>query len=353
MSTWWDRFGEEFAKDGLTDDPSDAQANAGWAYIGQAPPTVEQFNSMFQWSDDKDNWLYGQIVNVIASAGLTPSETDLTQLLQAIKSTQKLLLTANIGVYIDAVNGDDVNGDGNQNTPWRTIQRAYDWCKTYVEMAGYCVVAYLRPGTYEPIVAQEQLGGMFIIVGDPLNPHAYIIRNPNGTAVSSHYGSKLAVFGLSIEATGAIGDFATWGCGIVCNNSGLVVYQDIALGPCTSFQMIGQLGGNVWPNAAVEASVGYSIYGGGQCHIGAAHGGSVTVVRTHVTVENNPMFSSAFCLATVVGDVQAWGQVYTGTAQGTRAIADANGIISIQGADPDTYFPGTLPAVQQRGGMII
>ena len=78
MPSWFDRFGQEWATTGLTDDPTNAQADAGWAYIGQAPPTVEQFNSMFQWSDDKDNWLYGQIGNVIASANMVPDPNDLT-----------------------------------------------------------------------------------------------------------------------------------------------------------------------------------------------------------------------------------------------------------------------------------
>ena len=75
MPSWFDRFGQEWASTGLVDDPTIAQADAGWAYIGQAPPTVEQFNSMFQWSDDKDNWLYGQIANVITSANMLPDSS--------------------------------------------------------------------------------------------------------------------------------------------------------------------------------------------------------------------------------------------------------------------------------------
>src|SRR6516165_893141 len=116
-SSWWNRFGQEWATQGVTDDPTNAQADAGWAFIGQAPPTVEQFNSMFQWNDDKDNWLYGQIVNVITSAGLVPSQTDLTQLLTAINSKQKRLLVSNLNVYCDAINGNDSTGDGSSANP--------------------------------------------------------------------------------------------------------------------------------------------------------------------------------------------------------------------------------------------
>jgi hypothetical protein len=85
MSTWWDRFNQSWADTGPLDDPTPAQANVGWEYIGQAPPTVEQFNSVHQWWDKKDNWLFGQISTVITKANLVPVEGDLLTLWEAIK----------------------------------------------------------------------------------------------------------------------------------------------------------------------------------------------------------------------------------------------------------------------------
>ena len=85
-SNWWNRFNQNWATSGLLDDPATTDANTGWAYIGQSPPTVEQFNSLFQWDDKKDNWLYNQIASVILSAGGTPSEGNLHGLLDSINA---------------------------------------------------------------------------------------------------------------------------------------------------------------------------------------------------------------------------------------------------------------------------
>src|SRR4029079_1799755 len=134
MPSWFDRFVQEWASSGLTDDPTYAQADAGWAYIGQAPPTVEQFNSMFQWSDDKDNWLYGQIANCIIGADMVPSDNDLTQLWQAINSLQRTKLTTNTAFYVDAVNGNDVTGTGKLVSPWKTINHAISYIYTDIDL---------------------------------------------------------------------------------------------------------------------------------------------------------------------------------------------------------------------------
>jgi hypothetical protein len=85
MSTWWDRFNQSWSTIGPLDDPTPAQADAGWEYIGQAPPTVEQFNSVHQWWDKKDNWLFNQIATVITKANLVPAEDDPLLLWESIK----------------------------------------------------------------------------------------------------------------------------------------------------------------------------------------------------------------------------------------------------------------------------
>jgi hypothetical protein len=350
-SSWWERFGEEWASTGITDDPTTQQADVGWAYIGQAPPTVEQFNSIQQWNDDKDNWLYGQIANVIASAGMTPDEADLTQLLRAIQSKQKLLLTANLNLYVDALNGDDVGGNGTTNLPWKTIQHCYDYCKTYLEMAGFSVICNLKaPATYAAIAAAgTPLNGIFLIYGDPLNPRSYLIKNTNGPAVSAYYGAGIHLQGISIEAAGGTVDYSSWGVGMVANNSGYIIFQDVAFGPCQVHQMVTQLAGIIWTNG----SINYSIYGGANTHYASDYGGGMNAVASHCTITGNPVFATAFAYALALGVLQAWTQTFTGTAQGVRANVDSNAIINLQGQDPNVLFPGTSPAVQARGGLYL
>lgn len=81
-----DRFLKTWASQGPVSPPTDQQADLGWDYIGSAPPTVQQFNALFRWLDEKDNWLYGQIARVLMQAGITPANTPDTQLLTALQT---------------------------------------------------------------------------------------------------------------------------------------------------------------------------------------------------------------------------------------------------------------------------
>jgi len=86
MSAWFDRFTKVWATTGLVNDPSDAQANAGFAFIGAAPPTVELFNSLVKWDDQKDGYLFRQIKGVTDFAAITLVETDNLTLLHALQN---------------------------------------------------------------------------------------------------------------------------------------------------------------------------------------------------------------------------------------------------------------------------
>src|SRR5699024_8982962 len=73
-----------WGQSGNSNDFTDQQYKAGWAYIGDVPPSVAQFNELFQLNDEKDNWLYGQIETVATQYGITLSGTDLTALQQIL-----------------------------------------------------------------------------------------------------------------------------------------------------------------------------------------------------------------------------------------------------------------------------
>jgi len=348
MPSWFDRFGEEWATTGLTDDPTNAQADAGWAYIGQAPPTVEQFNSMFQWSDDKDNWLYGQIGNVIASANMLPDPLDLTQLLRAINSKFKIKLTAPYTIWADSINGNDSNLVPNQGTPFRTIQKSIDWALENIEPAHQWVYIQLQPGTYEPAVLSVSWNGGLLIQGDTLNPRNYLIKNTNGGALTAAYSAWFAVQGVSIEAIGPDVDYESNGSGLNGINAGIIIYKDVAFGPCSQSQMGAWSAGQVY---SWGPNINYSIYGNARMHMMSYVGGICTNVRTHVTITNNPIYSLGFSCCTTAGYIQAWGSTYTGTTRGPRAYAAAYGIQNLAGVSPDVLFPGDAPAQTFSGGL--
>ena len=58
-----------------------AQYRQGWATIGDVPPSVEQFNALHYLQDEKANFLYRQLANVVAAAGKQYTETEVASLL--------------------------------------------------------------------------------------------------------------------------------------------------------------------------------------------------------------------------------------------------------------------------------
>jgi hypothetical protein len=348
MPSWWDRFGQEWAKVGLTDDPTFAQGDAGWAYIGQAPPTVEQFNSMFQWVDDKDNWLYGQIGNVITSAGMVPDPYDLTQLLRAIQAKGKIRLTQQMTVFVDPINGNDGN-TGAQGSPWRTIQQAIDYANEWVEPAHQWYVIQLVPGTYEPFIATMPFNGGILIQGDVNNPRSYLIKNTNGISVEAAYGAWICVQGISVESAGNDTDYDTSGTGMVCADASAILYKDIHFGPCSNFHMWSVTAGQCFSWGGIN----YTIYGGARAHTFSSAGGAGTNVRCNITIQNNPEFIYGFAAASCIGYQQAWYTTFNGTARGRHCYVDSNSVINIAGADSETYFPGDQPSYKGTGGITI
>ena len=58
-----------------------AQYRQGWATIGDVPPSVEQFNALHYLQDEKANFLYRQLADVVAAAGEKYKETEVASLL--------------------------------------------------------------------------------------------------------------------------------------------------------------------------------------------------------------------------------------------------------------------------------
>jgi hypothetical protein len=341
MPSWWDRFGQEWAAQGLTDDPTFAQADAGWAFIGQAPPTVEQFNSMFQWGDDKDNWLYGQIANCIIGSGTVPSSNDLTQLWTAIKSLQRRKLDQDTAFYVDAINGNDISGTGILGNPWKTIQHAINYIYTYVDLSGRMAIIQLAPGTYEPFTHSQTVNGYLVVQGDPLNSRAYIIKNTLGGAVYCVAASVLYIQGVSLEGAGTlnVGDdpYTNYGIGLFADRGGLIIYDSLSFGPCGEAHMqVGTLGYLYpWRGSATV----YTIYGPAKSHLNCIVYGLSTLAAINITIQNNPTFPSQFFLCSSGGIINIDRTVFHGTFIGQKYNVWFSGILL---GGLETQIPGTI-----------
>lgn len=85
---FWDRLvnRRRWAATGVVSEPTTAQADVGFSFLGANPPSVELFNAIFQNLDDKDNWLYTRLQEVMQAGGVSPSEAGTNQLLTALRN---------------------------------------------------------------------------------------------------------------------------------------------------------------------------------------------------------------------------------------------------------------------------
>jgi hypothetical protein len=77
-TNFFELFKATWAQNGTTDRISVAQYGTGWAYIGSLPPSVEQFNAVQQFTDQKLTWVYRHLEAVAALTGreLTAAGSD-------------------------------------------------------------------------------------------------------------------------------------------------------------------------------------------------------------------------------------------------------------------------------------
>jgi hypothetical protein len=83
----FDRFAKRWAGGGQVAPITDNNANLGLAFLGAEPPTVEIHNQIWQWNDEKDNWLFEAIrLAALAAGAPAPTETTPGVLATAIRT---------------------------------------------------------------------------------------------------------------------------------------------------------------------------------------------------------------------------------------------------------------------------
>lgn len=79
-------FGYKWGQTGNTITFQDDQYKVGWSFIGDVPPSVEQFNELQQLTDEKANWLFAQLQTAATELGVTLGAGNLGGLLQVIQA---------------------------------------------------------------------------------------------------------------------------------------------------------------------------------------------------------------------------------------------------------------------------
>jgi hypothetical protein len=274
----------------------------------------------------------------------------------------RISLTANTTYYV-RTDGNDGN-DGLSNSAaraWRTPQRAIDFLKTSVDLAGNVATIQLADGAY----TSTNPTGSIVVVGPFVGT-----QTPTGDA--SVASCPVIVQGNSVAPGNVVVSNTTATATIVNSAGTFICYKDFSIGRSLG-PLIRSGGGTVVriANMIFGPSVGSSLIG--------THGGVIEAVTgTVLTWSGSPtdalfegsyqgstylsgatialaadISAAQFAWAYYAGQVHISGLTYrpgTYSFTGKRFAAEAGGNISIGTGGNLAYLPGTSPGTITSGG---
>jgi hypothetical protein len=239
--------------------------------------------------------------------------------------------------------GADANDGRSAAAPFATLQRAYDVIVATLDTGGRTVTIQLADGTYTAGLAIAKPwtgGGVVTLKGNAAAPANVVISttNANAIGVSAVLPAAFNVQDLKLTT-------ATSGDAIRHSGSGQLAFQNVVFGavPAASYHLRADA-----PGAFILATGNYTISGGAGVHAGAvATGALVQLNNLTMTLTGTPAFAALFAYAVHAAQVYVSSTTFSGTATGTRYLAQLNGLIVTNGAT----LPGSVPGSTATGGQ--
>lgn len=185
MTIGFPRFTKQFASGGTVTALSDAQAAAGWAFLGSAPPTVEEFNAMMQSFDDKDNWLFNNIQTLVTAAGSdAPADgvfTALQTALNVLYAPKNLVTdTGGVNAYVAAFT--PVLAAPVPGSPfWMLVKTTNTGAST---LAGSTAGASpLVGGAHQPLQGGELIANGWALIDYNASINSYVLLECTGASI--------------------------------------------------------------------------------------------------------------------------------------------------------------------------
>lgn len=285
----------------------------------------------------------GTVIEEIQNAARAVSDNakqyfDMRAAIQALLSTLRKPLTAELTLYVQTT-GSDTN-NGLANTPagaFKTIQAAVFAALYSYDAGRYKITIQVGDGRHAGFAVGRAPGVAIDVIGNLLNPAACIIDGAAAAAVQSRNGSALTLMGfriLSATGDGLLADdrstIAFDKCEFGCGGSAIVASQS------SSILCFGQFG----------------IVGGGQNFMVAASNSTVNITGAVVTLSGTPNFSQYFAWGNN-GFIGVFGVTFRGTgATGVRYNADVTGLV-FTGAAGANFLPGSIAGSTSTGGLYV
>jgi hypothetical protein len=255
--------------------------------------------------------------------------------------TRREVMTAGRTYYV-RTDGSDSN-TGLVNTSggaFLTIGKAVDTASGTLDTAGFTVTVSVGAGTFAETVTLKPLtgGGLLTITGAG---NTTIISPASSNCISGTTGGRFTL--SAARLTRASGS----GHGILVQNGTFLTCSGVEFGSLAAGRHVFATQG-----AIVLMNAAYTINGGAQMHWSASSGGYIQSVNTTVTISSTPAFSSRFADVFLCGTIQCNGNTFSGSATGTRYLADVNGAIYTAGGGA-SFLPGNAGGSVTNGGAYV
>lgn len=247
----------------------------------------------------------------------------------------RIQLTAARTYYV-ATTGSDSNSGLSAGAPFATLQKAVDEAHK-LDCATYDVTIQLANGTYAAgaTVARPLMGGgTLIIKGNETTPASVVLS----AGLSFRNGAQVRVAGLRFAIATDLINALSVGNGVYLRTGKL------------EFGAVGANADHIFADNPCHIAIeeDYAISGGGRRHmnIGA---GYVSGANRTVTLTGTPAFTH-FLAASNCASIALSNLTVSGTATGSRYIAETNGVINTYGK-ASTYLPGSTVGTNPTGGI--
>jgi hypothetical protein len=250
------------------------------------------------------------------------------------------VLTANASYFV-ATTGSDTN-NGTSGSPFLTIQKALN-VVFGLNLGGFNATINVADGTYTGTVAISQLSpqigaGSISIIGNITTPANVIVTNTADNTLVFANGVFITIDGMEIRNGGGA-------YGLKSQGANVTTGTHMRFGAVGVAQLYAQQRGQINVSTC-------SVVGGGASFLRCDSSAYVAMAGATITVTGTPAFSTAFVLATSLGNISATSVTFSGSATGTRYSVDKNALLDTGGGGA-SYFPGNAAGSFATGGQYV
>jgi hypothetical protein len=288
-------------------------------------------------------------VVAVPDDGTSPVGTDEWNADHVVTGVRELL-TADRTYYVSTTG--DNGGDGSSGNPWATLQYAYDYICSALDLAGYTITIQFADGTYAAAAGALAIGttwtggGAITLQGNTGDQDAVILEGAGaGTfCLAPAAGTAIALPGILTVRYFRINNAG--GAGLVSAPQGQVIFEYVDTGACAGQHYTAwSPGGILWIRGD------YTIYGDAAQHLSAYYAGAqIWWFPGVVTASGTRNFTTAFAQADLLAGIEAYHSSLSGTVTGARYAVSLNGVINTYGSGAN-FLPGDSAGSTATGGQ--